>query len=389
MTRRENTRSAPVDPVALCRELVRIPSFTGEERTAADWAAAEMLDLGFSDVQCDPYGSVTGIWQGEKPGPTLLFDAHLDVAPVTEPERWQHAPFEGEIAGDRLWGRGAADTKASLAAMLAGVSSLERANLAGRVVLAASVQEEILTGAAVTHILEWVKPDVFVTGEPTSLKLATAQKGRVTLELRAHGRSAHTSQPETGENAVDKMIDAILRLRCLQKRIDPDLGQEILVLTEMISEPFPNGSMVPHGCQARMIGRIMPEETQAGFLGRVREILNGVASIDVSIAWLSGSCYTGTMLQMEDFLPGWRNPPDDLWGTKILAALAQEGLPAQSFATGCGTNASAAGSLGITAFIYGPGSLNQAHAVDEWVSAEEIQRAARGFSAIAKGCLNG
>lgn len=389
MRRLEHSRGAIADPVALTRELVRIPSFPGEEGAAAEWVAAKMRSLGFTEIQRDQYGSVTGLWQGEKAGPTLLFDAHLDVVQVTEPEHWQHAPFGGVLENGRIWGRGSADTKASLAAMLAGVSRLPRVHLSGQVVLAASVQEEILTGAAVAHILKKFTPDVFVTGEPTSLSLAIAQKGRVTLELQAHGRSAHTSQPESGENAVYKMIEAVNRLRNMVTHYDPDLGQEILELTEIISEPFPNGSMVPPGCQARMIGRILPEETRAGFLNRVSEALSGISGLEASIAQLNGSCYTGVAIQMEDFLPGWRNPPDDPWGKKILAALSAKGLPTQCIASGCGTNASAAGSLGIPAFIYGPGNLEQAHTVDEWVSVKDIRLAARGFRAIAEGCLGG
>lgn len=375
------------DPVALCRELIRIPSYSGQEAEAADWAALKMQELGFSEIRRDPFGSVTGVWQGENPGPTLLLDAHLDVAPVGEAERWQHSPFGAELEGGRIWGRGSADTKSSLAAMLAAVSGLPPAALRGRVVLAASVQEESLTGVAVGAILERVKPDVFITGEPTSLNLAIAQKGRVSLDLHAHGRSGHTSRPEAGDNAVYKMIDAISRLRQMPTRSDPDLGQEILELTEIISAPCPNSGVIPFGCSARFIGRILPEETRAGFLQRVRDALLEIQGIEATIARLDSRCYTGETLAMDDYLPGWRNLPDDLWGKRILAALVDEGLASKCFASGCGTNASAAASRGIPSFIFGPGNLDQAHSIDEWVSVEEIQKAARGFRAAVMACL--
>lgn len=386
----ESIQNNHVDAVAFCRELVSIPSLLGEEYEAADWAAAKMQRLGFSDIHCDRYGSITGIWQGDLPGPTLLFDSHLDIAPVVEPERWQHKPFGGEMEDGRIWGRGSADTKASLAAMLAALSGLPRKGLSGRIVLAASVQEEVMTGAAVTHILKRFDPDVFVTGEPTSLKLATAQKGRVTLELHARGRSAHTSSPDAGVNAVYAMIEAVHRLRNMPMHHDPELGREILELTEMISIPYPNPGQVPQGCIVRLIGRVLPEETQSGILRRVRAALRDIPAIDeVSVARLSSRSFTGASLVMDDFLPGWRNPPGDAWGNKIIEALASEGLPAERFGAGCGTNASAAGALGIPAFIYGPGNLAQAHTVDEWVSVEDIHRAVRGFRAIAKACLSG
>ena len=378
-----------INPVEFCRELVRIPSLGGREGAAVEWAAARMDQLGFSDIEQDCYGSVTGIWQGEKPGPTLFFDCHLDVVPVTEPDLWRHPPFEAALEDGKIWGRGAADTKASLAAMLAGVASLPRTGLRGRVVLAATIHEETLTGAAVMPLIKRFKPDVFITGEPTSLNLATSQKGRVTIELRTHGRSAHTSQPELGENAVYRMIDAVQHLPDLPKKTAPLLGREVLELTEIISEPFPNGTLVPHGCRVRMIGRILPGETRQGYLERVKSGLKDIPGVEVGIARLSESCWTGVVLENEDFLPGWRNPPDDPWVRKILAALAEEGLPANVVASGCGTNASAAGVLGIPAFIYGPGDLKQAHIVDEWVSVEELEQGVGGFRAIALACLGG
>jgi len=370
------------------RQLVRLPSLSGQEGAVADAVYAKMTSLDFDKVWRDPLGNVIALKRGEFPGLTLLFDAHLDVAPVGELERWQHEPFGGELVDGRVWGRGSADTKASLAAMLAGLSSLPSTSLSGRVVLAATVQEETLTSAAVFCILKQFTPDVFVTGEPTSLELAVAQKGRVTLELQSHGRSAHTSQPEAGENAVDKMIEAIQRLRQMPMHIDPDLGREFLELTEIISAPYPNSSVVPFGCTARLIGRILPEETRPGFMARVGEALSDLAGIEASIAHLNGCCYTGESLEMDDFLPGWRNPPEDIWGKRILTALAAEGLPAKSFASGCGTNASATGGLALPAFIYGPGSLKQAHTVDEWIAVDDIRRAVRGYRAIAAACLS-
>jgi putative selenium metabolism hydrolase len=388
MSKKRPNTTLPADPVQLCQELVRIPSLPGEEGAVADWVIAKMSQFGFDNIQRDELGSVTGIWQGKNNGPTLLFDAHMDVVPVDQPQHWRHTPFGGELEDGKVWGRGAADTKASLASMLAALSSLQRSNLCGRVVLAASVHEEIFTGLAVSKILERFSPDIFVTGEPTDLDIAIAQKGRVSLELSTTGVGAHTSQPELGVNAVYKMIKVIQRLRSIPVRSDPDLGKEILELTEISSLPFPNPGKVPHACKARMIGRILPQETREGFLDRIQTGLADITGINVSIATVSGICYTGVKLVTEDFLSGWRNRSDDLWGKKILTALAAEGLPANTYGSGCGTNASAAGSRGIPAFIYGPGSLNQAHIVDEWVSVEDLHLAVRGFRAIASACLN-
>lgn len=374
--------------IARCQELVRIPSFSGREGETADWAADQMRLLGFAQVQRDAAGSISGTWPGAHPGPTLLFDSHLDVVSVDRPERWEHPPFGGQVSGGRLWGRGAADTKGSLAAMMIAVAGLPRRDLHGQVVVLASVHEENLTGAAVSLALEAYKPDLFITGEPTNLALATAQKGRATFDLLAEGRSAHTSRPESGRNAVYLLMEAVSRLRRAPKPADPELGAEVLELTEIRSEPFPNNTLVPHAARARFVARTLPGETWNGYHRRLQSHLEGLEGVRIQVAHLQQRCYTGLELGGDDFLPGWRSPPDDPWLLRILAGLAAAGLPAKTFAAGCGTNASAAARRGIPCFIYGPGSLDQAHTDDEWVSLEELSQAVEGFAAIARACLS-
>ena len=111
--------SSPV--VELCREFVRIPSLSGQEGELAAVVATRMRALGFS-VEIDAFGNVLGLRSGTRPGPTLILDAHLDTVPVTHASAWLHEPFGAEMDQGRLWGRGAADTKGSLAAMLCAVA---------------------------------------------------------------------------------------------------------------------------------------------------------------------------------------------------------------------------------------------------------------------------
>ena len=379
--------TSPDDLIDFCRDLVKIPSFTGSEKAVAEMVTARFLQLDFDQVQTDQLGNVIAVRQSVQDGPTLLLDGHMDVVTVEDPGQWQHAPFGAELSQGRIWGRGSADTKSSLAAIIFAAASIKRSRFCGRIVVVASVCEETLTGAAITPVLHAYRPDVFITGEPTSLRLAAAQKGRFSIKLQSTGRSAHTSTPQAGENAVYKMMEAIHRLRTLPLAEDPLLGKGILELTEIHSEPYPNGSYVPHGCQARFIGRTLPGETRGDVLLKLRQVLNDLPGVSLDLAGLEQMCYTGFRLQMEDFLPGWRNPEPDLWKAKMLAALSQAGLETQVFGFPGGTNAAATSQLGISSFIYGPGSLQQAHTVDEWVQADELLAARRGFEAIISGCL--
>lgn len=373
--------------IQFCQTLVKIPGCTGEEWAVAEAVTAQCLSMPFDRVQTDTLGNVIAVRKGAGDGPVVLFDGHMDVVPVESAEQWRHDPHGTEIAEGKLWGRGAADTRASLAGMIWAAGSLSKSDFCGTLVMAATVCEENVTGAALSAVLDAVQPDVVVTGEPTGLRLGVAQKGRMTLFLDAQGRSAHTSTPEAGENAVDKMLDALQRLRGMDLPSDADLGRSLLVLTEIISDPYPNGFSVPHGCHARLIGRTLPGESREQVLGRVQAALQGMNGVHFHLGQLEQRTYTGHVLRVEDFLPGWRNPPGNVWQTKIQAALQAAGLPGELYHAPCGTNASASARRGISSFIFGPGELSQAHTVDEWVPVEDILLGELGFRAILVACL--
>ena len=241
--------------VELCREFVRIPSPSGQEGELAAVVAARMQAMGFK-VETDAFGSVLGLRKGARPGPMLIMDAHLDTVPVTHASAWRHDPFGAEMEQGRLWGRGTADTKGSLAAMLCAAAALD--DFPGTLIVSASVCEEDVTTAALAQVLDHHPADLVLVGEPTSLCLGTAQKGRAGLLLEASGRSAHSSRPELGDNAIYKMMAAITRLRALPLPVDPELGQGVCELIEIGSEPKPSPGMVPHFCTARLALRLLP-----------------------------------------------------------------------------------------------------------------------------------
>jgi len=269
----------------------------------------------------------------------------------------------------------------------AAAAPLEQLN--GDIIVAATVCEENLTGVALGHVLDCYHADVVITGEPTGLHVGVSQKGRATFRLYAEGRSAHTSRPELGDNAVYKMIDAIQRLRALPQPVDPELGAGVLELVELVSEPLPNQTLVPPACHARFVARTLPGDTADGFLARHARALSGLGGISLVLDTLHQNCYTGALLEAVDFLPSWHCPADDPIRLRILDALASAGLPSDTLAAPCGTNASeSAGRRGIRTFIYGPGSLAEAHITDEWVAVDELHRAQAGYETIIRCVLS-
>ena len=370
---------APDDPVvALCRELVRIPSPSGAEGRLAAFVAERMAAAGLR-VEVDRLGSVLGTKTGLFPGRTLLLDAHLDTVPVADPAAWSHDPFGAAVEDGRLFGLGAADTKGSLAAMIGAAEALD--GFAGTLLVSASVGEEDLTTAALSHVLDSHPADLVLVGEPTSLRLGVAQKGRAGLVVEARGRSAHSSRPELGDNAVYRMMDAVSRIRAVPLPSDPELGSGVCELIEIHSEPAPSTGMVPHSCTARFALRLLPGETSALVLERTARALDGLEGLSVRLATMNRRVYTGVELAMEEVIPGWRN------GDPLLEARLLEALRTVPFAAPYTTNASAAAARGIPAFLLGPGSIDQAHAVDEWVAVSELVAARDSYLAIARAFL--
>ncbi len=370
------TQPAPCSPVVdLCRTFVRIPSLSGQEGAMAQAAAAAMAVLGLA-VETDICGSVVGVRQGSGPGPTVLLDAHMDTVPVTRPEAWAHAPHGAELAEGRIWGRGATDTKGSLAAMLCAVAGLE--DFVGTVVVSASVGEEDLTSAALAPILDRYRPDLVLVGEPTSLRLGVAQKGRAGVLLEATGRSAHSSRPELGDNAVYKLLEAVARLRALPLPVDADLGAGVCELIEIGSEPRQSQGMVPHLCTARLALRLLPGETAATVLARISAALVGLEGVSVRLAHLARPCHTGHLVEMDEFIPAWKDSDTGLQA-RLLAALGTA-----AFAAPYTTNASAAAQRGIPVFLLGPGAIEQAHISDEWIDVDELEAAVPAYAAAIR-----
>ena len=149
--------------------------------------------------------------------PNLLYSAHLDTVPVgADAEAWLHDPFGGEVADGKVWGRGAADMKGGLAAMIAAALALAEAgtSLAGDLILAFTAGEEVdcIGAHAVAQRTDLAPVGAIVLSEPSSNDLFVAEKGALQVELTTYGQTAHGSMPELGRNAVMMMVTLLSEL---------------------------------------------------------------------------------------------------------------------------------------------------------------------------------
>jgi putative selenium metabolism hydrolase len=382
--------------IAFCQELVRLESLSGAEQAVAEAVEREMRALGYDQVFCDELGSVVGVIHGASDGGAdaaagaLLFDAHLDVVPATEPGAWRFPPFSGERAEDRIWGRGATDVKGSLAALVLALGTLPRAEFAGALIVSASVGEERIEGLALGHVLAARRVRAAVICEPTGLRLGLGHRGRASLVVEAAGRAAHTSQAANGINAVYRLTEAIARIRAMPPHADALLGHGHTELVEVSSRPFPGSAMVPYHATARFDRRLVRGETRESVLGEMEQALAGLEGLSVRLHAGELRCCTGRSFTVQAFHPGWAIAADAPHARQAREALAAVGLDRGSFYAPYSTNATAtAGRLGIPTLIYGAGDISAAHAVDESVGVEDLLAALRGYQALARGLAAG
>lgn len=369
--------------IGFLQKLVRAESLSGNEAAAAQVVQRQMEQLGFSDVHRDRLGNVIGRRSGSQPGVRILLDAHLDVVPVTSPEEWRFPPFGGELAEGRIWGRGAADTKASLAAMIYALAELPENQLRGEVFVSASVGEEVLEGAAFSAVLDAVQPDVVIIGEPSDCQLGIAQRGRARLAFSVSGKAAHSSAPEAGQNAIENAAVLIQRIAALPLPTHPLLGQGLMTAIQAQSQPYPSLSTTPYRCEVVYDRRLMPGETSTGLVEEYHHLLGDLPNWQVAIPEEGFTTYTGVVLRQPDFHPAWALDPRSEWVRRAVDALQAAGLPAEAFAVPYCTNGSASGGeRGIPTLVYGPGSIHQAHRVNESIEVEEVLRAWRGYQAL-------
>ena len=376
----------------LCRALIGAESLSGAEQGAVACMKESFEQLGFDQVQIDRYGSIIGTIKGNRPGPSILLDAHIDTVPVDATPAWEHPPFAGDVADGKLYGRGASDMKGALAAMTIACSAFAERNnrdFAGSISVAAVVCEELFEGLGARSVCELVKPDYVIIGEASEMNLKIGQRGRAEVVVETTGVPAHSANPQKGVNAVTSMRKLLDAMDAIVPPHSDKLGDGILVLTDLISSPYPGSSVLPKGCIATFDRRTLTGETEESVLAPVRACIERLTKEDASfqaktyIREGSIRCYTGETITAKRFFPAWEEQDDADYVQASLAALRtvrpDTALSAYSF---CTNGSYYAGEAGIKTLGYGPSLESLAHTTDEYIALDALYEAVEGYQAI-------
>lgn len=219
----------PAEPVrVLCEDLIRRRSTTPEDAGCQQLLADRLAACGFGGAP-ERHGEVSNLWlvrDGGRPGPTLVFAGHTDVVPTGPLEEWSSDPFEPRERDGRLYGRGAADMKSSIAAFVVAVERFLAGagsdGFAGRIALLITSDEE---GPAVDGTVRVVEAlaargevlDYCIVGEPTSVDrlgdtLKNGRRGSLSGRLAVHGIQGHIAYPHLARNPVHQLAPALAEL---------------------------------------------------------------------------------------------------------------------------------------------------------------------------------
>ncbi|MDL2248333.1 YgeY family selenium metabolism-linked hydrolase [Tyzzerella sp. OttesenSCG-928-J15] len=390
----ENEKNGVVE---LCRNLVQSPSYSGNEGDVAAKLKKYFEENGFDNAHIDRYGNIIGTIKGNKPGPKILFDGHIDTVPVEDASKWEQDPFAANIVDGKIYGRGTSDMKGAVAAMACAAAKFSKEcnkDFAGEIHVAGIVHEECFEGVAAREVSAYVKPDYVIIGEASRLNIKIGQRGRAEIVIETFGKPCHSANPEKGINAVYKMSKVIDAIRKLKPTNHPALGDGILELTDIKSLPYPGASVVPEYCRATYDRRLLVGETKESVLAPINELLEKLmredSELKVKASYAVGKemCHTGNEIEGERFFPGWIYDENDAFVQDVYKELKGMGYnPDITQYNFCTNGSHYAGEAGIKTLGLGPSQENLAHTINEYIEIDQLVKVCDCYTGVMKALL--
>jgi acetylornithine deacetylase len=295
---------------------------------------------------------------------TLLVASHLDTVPV---DGMEIDPFDPRISEGRLYGRGACDTKAGMAALLAALEPLLTAGGLRRSLIVVGEADEELGSQGAHDVLAHLAgrlPSWALATEPTELRVVTAHKGIARIELRARGEACHSSDPTQGRNAIVALSRAVVTIdalgRALADRPHPRLGPATCSVNQVRGGSAFN--IVPAEATLVMDRRMLPGESEESIRAEILRALSErelLAEVEVAACRIEKSA-----LGTRDDHPAVR---------ACQRALAAAGLDFRPSTVAFGTDAGVFDEAGLPGVVLGPGSIQRAHTAREYVELDQVE----------------
>ena len=405
--------------IKLTQDLIRIQSVRSQKEGSNEEKVAIFLShllegMGLDVVveEVEPGSpNVIAVLQGESEGPCLMFECHTDVVTEGDASEWKYGPFEGKLAGNRIHGRGACDTKGNLAAAIKAVQAISQSSIPfkGRILLGILVDEEgMMTG--VKHFIGqgWAGGiHAAIICEPVDNQLCITQKGALRAELITIGKMSHGAMPLAGLNPIPPMISILEKMRQLEEEEIERLGKDAFlgypsITPTVLQAPVrgePQLNVMPHQCKALLDIRTVPGQPHEALKKQLEEIVKEEErSVNTSLGSghlreiretleknLSKGLSFESKLKVFEDRPWTRTSREERIVQAVSKAIRSVtgeepiygGVPGATDGTFLSAWA------GIPIVTLGAGKWMIPHQKDEWVSVDELELTAKIYAASA------
>jgi acetylornithine deacetylase len=328
-----------MDVVSFTRQLVDIESISGNEGPVGDFLHSELVRLGYQASQMAVEGARMNViaTPPQEPRPTIFFSTHMDTVPPFIPSSEDDA---------RVYGRGACDAKGIIAAQVASAERLRTEGIHVGLLFLVGEERDSL-GAKVANQNAPHGCSFLVNGEPTENHVALASKGALRVEVIAEGRMAHSAYPELGESAIDKLIEALTRLRAMKLPVTEGIGPSTLNIGIIEGGRAPN--VIPDKARAQLLYRLVgpAEELRQQIVETAGNLARIEFTLEIPFVRLHALDRLPTMVAAF---------------TTDIPALSNWGQP----------------------LLVGPGSIHTAHTSGEYVEKQQLTDAVDLYCVIAR-----
>ena len=327
-----------MDVVRLVRQLVDIESITGNEAPVGNFLYRELAGMGYQVEKmtaemerCNIYATPP-----ERPHPQVVLSTHMDTVPPFIPS-WEDATC--------VYGRGSCDAKGIIATQIAAAERLRQEGIYVGLLFLVGEERDSLGAKVANEKASGCR--FLINGEPTENKVAVASKGALRAEVTARGKMAHSAYPELGDSAIDRLVEALGRLRRMALPVDAEIGASTMNIGVIEGGRAPN--VVADRARAQLLYRLVGPSDK--LREQIREAVGELVRIDFTLE------IPFVRLRTLDSLP------------TMVAAFT--------------TDIPALGNWGEPLLI-GPGSIHAAHTEGEYVEKKQLHEAVELYCAIVK-----
>lgn len=374
-------------------QMVKIPSESMQEKDVQALVAQQMEQAGFDEVRIDGLGNVIGrVGTGKT---VLAVDGHVDTVGVGNRENWTFEPLSGEIKDGFVHGRGTVDQEGGIASAITAGKILKEMGMDKELTfyVVSSVMEEDCDGLCWKYLVEEenLKPDFAISTEPTNLNIYRGHRGRMEIGVDFRGISCHGSAPERGKNAVYMASRFALEIEKLNESLQPDdfLGKGTVTISEFKSAS-PSLCAVADYVHVHLDRRLTWGETKESAVKEVEEAIRSAGlelgtDAKVTVLHYEETAYTGLKYGMEKYFPTWKIEESEhvvQVGIKSFKSLFNKDpvVDKWTFST---NGVTMNGYYKIPMIGFGPGNEVLAHAPDEKIPVDHLEKASAFYAQFA------